>query len=619
MRQKVTPFFLLAAIVFLLFSPNAFSIDHKPYGYDVLNESIMRPGLDTIMQWIGKSKLAPKAHMDSDITEWLKLQRTYGVGTPVDLLPYLDYDPIERDQKSCGNCWNWAGQGVVGIALSVQESIKTRLSTQYLDSCEVDQFACCGGTLDVYADWYKQVGMTIPWSNANALFADGNALCNTGQSSVTCSSISVDPSYLINDMQVVTIDTSGGQDNAIANIKNVLNQNRAIWFGFFLPNQADWNQFFNFWSGASASEETIFDLGYSDGHTWDASGGGHAVLLVGYNDQDPNPDNHYWIFLNSWGTAGGKRPNGLFRLKMHMNYDLAHYYQGQLEPALIWQTLNITFAGSGVPCSYSIHPISLSFGSQGGSGTIDLGAVPGACPWTITKSDWITVSSPMSGTGDTTIAYTVQPNYGSQRTGTINAGGKTCTIIQGSAGTTSGLLKNPGFEDGFDNVAWVESSGYDIIWQEPCFTYTGINCAHGGEWIGWLGGYNNAFDTLEQTFTIPANVDSATLKFWYAIETEESDPFAYDFIYVTMTRVRDGFTKIILAKDNTDVTASWEQSGAYALPEFIGESVKLKFHVETDSSYVTSFFVDDVQVTTTTRVPTRGKVLPPAIRMLLLD
>jgi hypothetical protein len=58
------------------------------------------------------------------------------------------------------------------------------------------------------------------------------------------------------------------------------------------------------------------------GKEFDTNGGmGHATALVGYNDDDPNPKNHYWIILNSEGTADGLRPNGIFRVPMQMNYD----------------------------------------------------------------------------------------------------------------------------------------------------------------------------------------------------------------------------------------------------------------------------------------------------------
>jgi len=63
---------------------------------------------------------------------------------------------------------------------------------------------------------------------------------------------------------------------------------------------------------------------------------------VGYNDDDP--DNAYWIMVNSWGTADGGRPNGTFRLDMNMNYDCYFYYpfpRGYY--SFYWQTLDITF------------------------------------------------------------------------------------------------------------------------------------------------------------------------------------------------------------------------------------------------------------------------------------
>lgn len=36
-----------------------------------------------------------------------------------DLLPHLQYDVLERDQGSAGNCWVWAGTGVMEVALDV--------------------------------------------------------------------------------------------------------------------------------------------------------------------------------------------------------------------------------------------------------------------------------------------------------------------------------------------------------------------------------------------------------------------------------------------------------------------------------------------------------------------
>ena len=39
--------------------------------------------------------------------------------TSLSLLDHLQYTPSERNQGYCGNCWVWAGTGIMEIALDV--------------------------------------------------------------------------------------------------------------------------------------------------------------------------------------------------------------------------------------------------------------------------------------------------------------------------------------------------------------------------------------------------------------------------------------------------------------------------------------------------------------------
>ena len=291
--------------------------------------TIMYPDKETRLQWIQDYETAPRAYID----ESKKFLAYLGASASLSLLSHLEYTPSERDQGTCGDCWAWAGTGVMEIALNIQNSVKDRLSIQYLNSCDTSsRYACCGGWLSRLADYYTDVDHAIPWSNTNASWQDGTKGCVDASSDVLCSSIPTYPRYPIASIEAQVIEThSVSDEQAIANIKNVLNQNKAVWFGFFMANE-DWNIFRNFWSNDAESTLWDFDITCNK-----ESNGGHAVLCVGYDNTDP--DNAYWIMLNSWGTTDG-RPTGLFRVDMNMDYtciDTEDYYN------LYWQTLDVDF------------------------------------------------------------------------------------------------------------------------------------------------------------------------------------------------------------------------------------------------------------------------------------
>jgi C1A family cysteine protease len=301
--------------------------------------TIMQPDRETRFRWIRSFEEAPKAYLDEAVARAMPRAGSYS------LLSHLDYIPAERSQGSCGNCWAWAGTGVMEVALDRNEGIFDRLSVQYNSSCGGTgwDFACCGGWLSDVVDFYTSdpYEQAIPWSNTNASWEDGGQRCSsgTGSTTVPCGSIATSPKYTISHMQETSITTHGvSQATAIQNIKNVLHQGKAVWFAFFLATGADWDNFRDFWRDEGETE--IWNPDFSCGHTEDSGSGGHAVLCVGYNDIDP--DNPYWIMVNSWGTAGGDRPNGLFRLDMDMNYECT-YGNGGVLKSFFWQTLDITY------------------------------------------------------------------------------------------------------------------------------------------------------------------------------------------------------------------------------------------------------------------------------------
>ncbi len=90
-----------------------------------------------------------------------------------------------------------------------------------------------------------------------------------------------------------------------------------------------------------------------------------------------------------------------------------------------------------VQCEYSLSPANQSFPSGGGTGSVTITSTFG-CGWTAQSSDlWIKITGENSSTRSGAISYSVAPNTGPPRTGTINIGNKTFTVNQAASPTLS--------------------------------------------------------------------------------------------------------------------------------------------------------------------------------------
>jgi uncharacterized protein (TIGR03437 family) len=112
------------------------------------------------------------------------------------------------------------------------------------------------------------------------------------------------------------------------------------------------------------------------------------------------------------------------------NASLVFNYGGGLS-----QNVPLTGTGGGSTCSYSL---ATSFGrlqpAGGGSGTVTIATAPG-CAWTASsKSSWLGVMNPASGSGNGSVIFTVGPNQrDGARQGVLAIAGQTIAIAQ--AGT----------------------------------------------------------------------------------------------------------------------------------------------------------------------------------------
>jgi len=293
---------------------------------------IMRMDENDFQTWKRDYEQAKKAEINPVLQAEIVTTEDFSI------LELLKYNPDERDQHWCGNCWAWPATSVIAIALNVQEGIYDRLSVQYINSCGtlVGVDCCEGGNLNIFTRFYQRTDKAIPWSNENAEWRDRFAQCNT-----PCESIETEPNYPISAIYPETIETHGiSKEEAIENIKNVLHQQKGVYFSWILPDMDYREDFSTFWD--RQSEESIYEIDWDCGSEYsEETGGGHAVLCVGYHDEE-GTENDYWIMLNSWGTASG-RPNGLFRVNMHMDYDCIILYNDYEYYQFDFETMDISF------------------------------------------------------------------------------------------------------------------------------------------------------------------------------------------------------------------------------------------------------------------------------------
>ena len=92
-----------------------------------------------------------------------------------------------------------------------------------------------------------------------------------------------------------------------------------------------------------------------------------------------------------------------------------------------------TVVQAGTTCSYALSPSGQTVAASGGPGSFSVATGP-TCGWTASASDpWISLSGGAAGTGPGSVSFTVAPNSGAARTGTVTAGGQSFLVAQEAA------------------------------------------------------------------------------------------------------------------------------------------------------------------------------------------
>jgi len=158
--------------------------------------------------------------------------------------------------------------------------------------------------------------------------------------------------------------------------------------------------------------------------------------------------------------------------------------------------------------------------------------------------------------------------------------------------STAQALLNNGFESGNDGRWTVNSSG-------------DINCGGGyqrtGTCCAWLAGINSYTDFIYQDVAVPADAVSVNLSFYLKISSAEGTTTAYDFLYVQLRDTANNVLATLQTLSNKDKTAySTYQPLTFNILPYAGQTVRVYFLATTNSTNITSFFLDDTAVNITT-------------------
>ena len=168
------------------------------------------------------------------------------------------------------------------------------------------------------------------------------------------------------------------------------------------------------------------------------------------------------------------------------------------------------------------------------------------------------------------------------------------TLTINSGGGTQQLLGNSGFENGSANPSpWTVTPSV--------INNSSVQPSHSGSWKAWLNGYGAVHtDTLYQQVTIPASATNATLSFWRHIDTTEtSTTTAYDTLKLHIRNSSGTVLATLATYSNLNAAAGYAQSSFDLMP-YKGQTIQVYLIGVEDSSFKTSFVVDDFLLNVTT-------------------
>jgi hypothetical protein len=167
------------------------------------------------------------------------------------------------------------------------------------------------------------------------------------------------------------------------------------------------------------------------------------------------------------------------------------------------------------------------------------------------------------------------------------------------------LIQNGGFESG--GAGWTMGGG--------AIADSTAGYARSGSSYAWLGGVADEVDFCYQQITIPAGVINATLSFWYNILSNDDPSGAYDTFNASIRDSSNNVLANVLDRSNQDSDSgngpAYYHQQTFDLLPYAGQTIRVYFSSENDSTYPTSFDIDDVSVQVTPSGGNRPPVAQP--------
>lgn len=174
-------------------------------------------------------------------------------------------------------------------------------------------------------------------------------------------------------------------------------------------------------------------------------------------------------------------------------------------------------------------------------------------------------------------------------------------------------IPNGDFEGGATVWSQYSSHGWPVILSSANL----VVVPHSGSWAAWLGGEYDDISYIQQRITVPACAPYLSYYHWIASQ----DACGYDFggVIVNGTTVVDVYN--LCTAQNT---GGWVRH-VVNLSAYAGQTVYIQIRAETDESYNSNLFVDDVvfqtSATTLQQVPVAldGREVLPRAAVLTLN